>query len=138
MKHPIFWLRIALGWLFAYAGIVKIINPAWSAAGYLMSAKTFSGFYAWLAGPSMIGITNLLNEWGLLLVGLGLLSGVLARPAAYAGALMMVLYYFPVLDFPYIGEHSLLVDEHIIYAFALLLIARAPSLGPILRIPRRS
>lgn len=86
----------------------------------------------------MIGITNFMNEWGLLLIGLGLLSGVLARPAAYAGALMMILYYFPVLDFPYIGEHSLLVDEHIIYAFALLLIARASHLGPALHMPKRS
>ncbi|KKU81320.1 MAG: hypothetical protein UY07_C0021G0025 [Parcubacteria group bacterium GW2011_GWA1_47_8] len=34
-----------------------------------------------------------------------------------------ILYYFPVLEFPYIPEHSYLVDEHIIYALAFLSLA---------------
>lgn len=39
----------------------------------------------------------------------------------------MLLYYFPVLVFPYIGDHAFIIDEHIIYAlvFVLLAVARA-------------
>jgi len=39
------------------------------------------------------------------------------------GALLMLLYYFPVLSFPYIKPHSYIVDEHIIYALALIFLA---------------
>ena len=108
-------LRLALGWLFFYAGITKILNPEWSAAGYLKGAKTFSGLYQWLSGPSALPVINFLNEWGLTLIGISLILGVGVRASSYAGALLMALYYFPVLEFPFIGTHSYIVDEHIIY-----------------------
>lgn len=38
-------LRATLGWLFFYAGLTKVLNPAWSAAGYLNGAKTLPDFY---------------------------------------------------------------------------------------------
>src|SRR3989344_8785239 len=114
--------RLALGWLFLYAGFTKLINPDWSAAGYLMNAKTFAGFYQWLASPSLLPITNFLNEWGLTLIGLALILGIFVRLSSVLGALMMILYYFPVLEFPRL-EHAYLVDEHIIYALILLLLA---------------
>src|SRR3989344_1249606 len=121
-KIVTFLLRVALGWLFFYAGITKILNPAWSAAGYLQGAKTFTGFYHWLIQPSILPVINFINEWGLLLIGISLLLGVFVRVSTSSGALLMILYYFPVLTFPYIGQNSFLVDEHIIYALALLLL----------------
>ncbi len=121
-KKVLALLRIAIGWLFFYAGITKVLNPDWSAAGYLNSAQTFSGFYEWLASPGVLPYTNFLNEWGLTLIGIALILGIGARTASLAGAAMMVLYWFPALNFPYAGEHSYLVDEHIIYALALLLL----------------
>ncbi len=120
-------LRIAMGWLLFYAGVTKIINPAWSAAGYLKGAKTFTGIYGWFASPGNIGWVNFLNEWGLTLIGLALIFGILTRYASWAGVLLMVLYYFPILDFPYAGEHSYIIDEHIIYALALILFAAADA-----------
>jgi len=36
--------------------------------------------------------------------------------------LLMILYYLPVLSFPYAGEHSFLVDEHIIYITTFLVL----------------
>ncbi|HCM36717.1 MAG TPA: hypothetical protein DIS53_02220, partial [Candidatus Wildermuthbacteria bacterium] len=108
-------------------GITKVLNPAWSAGGYLQNAKTFSGFYQWLATPEMLPITNFLNEWGLTLLGAALLLGVFVRWAGILGALMMVLYYLPILEFPNVGEHSYIVDEHIIYALALLLLAASDA-----------
>lgn len=116
-------LRTALGWLFLYAGITKILDPAWSAEGYLRAAKTFSGFYQLLASPEAIGVVNFLNMWGLTLLGISLIFGIFVRLSSLLGALLMLLYYFPILQFPYAGEHGYLVDEHIIYALLLLYIS---------------
>lgn len=113
-------LRLTLGWLFLYAGITKILDPAWSAAGYLGNAQTFSTLFAWFALPSNIGWVNLVNEWGLTLIGAALILGIFVRWASVAGIALMVLYWLPVLSFPYAGEHSYIVDEHIIYALTLL------------------
>jgi len=118
-----FLLRVALGWLMFYAGITKVLDPAWSAKGYLASAKTFTGFYHWLASPSVLPLTDFVNEWGLTLLGASLILGIAVRLAGALGALLMILYYFPVLTFPSIGEHSYLIDEHIVYAAALLILA---------------
>ncbi|OHA65817.1 MAG: hypothetical protein A3D64_01005 [Candidatus Wildermuthbacteria bacterium RIFCSPHIGHO2_02_FULL_49_9] len=146
MKYfSLFFLRISLGWLFLYAGITKVLNPEWSAAGYLKGAKTFSGLYQWFASLEILPLTDLLNEWGLTLIGLSLLVGVGVRLSGILGALLMFLYYFPVLEFPYVGEHSYIVDEHIVYAFSLLVLAfskagriwglegKVPLLGRFLR-----
>lgn len=116
-------LRLATGWLMFYAGIIKILNPAWTAKGYLMSAKTFPALYQWFALSQNIGWVNFLNEWGLTILGICLLLGIFVRLASVFGAALMLLYYFPVLQFPYIGQHSFLVDEHIIYALVLLFFA---------------
>ncbi len=116
-------LRLSLGWLFFYAGITKVLNPEWSAAGYLQGAKTFAGLYQWFLQPTILPTINFLNEWGMLLLGMALLLGVFMRLGAIAGAVLMLLYYLPVLEFPYIGKNSFIIDEHIIYALALLLLA---------------
>lgn len=122
-KVSIFLLRITMGWLFFYAGITKVLNPTWSAAGYLQGAKTFAGFYHWLLSPNLLPTVNFLNEWGLTLIGAALLVGIFARVSAVSGTVLMLLYYFPVLEFPYIGTNSYLIDEHIIYAAAFLVLA---------------
>src|SRR3989344_7539672 len=119
----LFLFRVTMGWMFFYAGITKVLNPEWSAAGYLNSAKTFTDFYQWLASPSMLPFTNFINEWGLTLIGLSLILGAFIRYGAIAGALLMLLYYFPILHGAYPNPHSFIVDEHIIYIFALLTLA---------------
>lgn len=116
----VFLLRVSLGILFFYAGITKVINPSWSAAGYLKGAKTLTAFYDLLLQPNILPIVNFLNEWGLTLLGLSLFLGVFVRLSSLFGALLMFLYYLPILSFPFVGEHGFLVDEHIIYIFALL------------------
>ncbi|MEK7148164.1 MAG: DoxX family protein [Patescibacteria group bacterium] len=121
-KLFLFLLRISLGFLFLYAGFTKVIDPGWSAAGYLKGAVTFSGFYQWLASSQILPFTNFLNEWGLTLIGVALILGVFVRLSAMLGAIIMILYYFPILDFPLVGEHGYIVDEHIIYATVLLLL----------------
>ena len=119
------WLtvaRLALGWLMFYAGITKILDPAWTSKGYLMGAKTFPGFYSWFISPENIGWVDFLNEWGLTLIGASLILGLGVRLSSVLGAALMLLYYFPVLEFPKV-EHGFIIDDHIIYAVLLAFFA---------------
>ena len=120
-KVLVFLSRFAIGLLFFYAGITKVLDPDWSSEGYLKGAQTFNGFYTWLASPGLLPFINFVNEWGLTLIGISLILGIALKYAAPLGALLMLLYYFPVLDFPYL-EHAFIVDEHIIYGLLLLLL----------------
>ncbi len=122
-RFALFGLRISLGWIFFYAGITKVINPAWSAAGYLSNAKTFHDFFVMLTQPGILPIINFLNAWGLTLVGVALLLGIAVRFSSVIGALLMVLYYLPGLKFPYPNANSFLVDEHVVYAIGFFLLA---------------
>ncbi len=115
-------LRITTAWLLLYAGITKVLDPSWSAKGYLASAKTFPGIYGWFASPENIGWVNFLNEWGLTLIGISLILGLGVRISSVLGAVLMLAYYFPVLEFPKV-EHGFIVDDHIIYAAVLLFFA---------------
>ena len=122
-KIAIFSLRILLGALMLYAGVTKVFDPSWSAAGYLQNAKTFHSFYEFMSSDAILPIINIVNSWGLTLLGISLLSGMFIKVASYLGAGLMFLYYFPVLEFPYIpGAHAFIVDEHIIYAACLILL----------------
>ena len=122
-KISLFLLRVSLGWLMFYAGITKVLDPKWSAAGYLKPAKTFAGFYQWLLQPDILPAVNFVNEWALTLLGVSLILGAFIRFSAPLGAVLMLLYYFPILEFPYPNAHAFIVDEHIIYAVALLVLA---------------
>ncbi len=124
-------LRLSMGWMMFYAGITKVIDPTWSAAGYLTSAKTFSGLFAWFASPGILPVVNFVNEWGLTLLGISLIFGIGVRLSSILGAVLMLLYYLPILDFPYPNPHAYLVDEHVIYFFVLFYFAsvRAGRIG---------
>ena len=119
-------LRLSLGWFMFFAGLEKVLNPEWSASGFLLGAKTFPEFYAWFALPANSWWVDPLNAWGILLVGVALLLGVGVRPAAWAGAALMLIYYFPHVTFPYV-DHGFIVEEHIIYGAAFVLIALLPA-----------
>ena len=127
VKLFLLFSRLAMGWLLFYAGITKILDASWSAEPYLLSAKTFPAFYQALAKPDILPAVNFLNEWGLTLLGAALILGAFVRFAGVAGAALMLLYYFPVLDFPSVGTASFIVDQHVIYALVLLLLAVSKS-----------
>lgn len=119
----LFLTRLAMGWLMFYAGITKVLNPEWTAAGYGASAKTFSGFYEWIVSPANVGWIDFVNQWGLTLLGISLILGIGVRLSSTLGAILMMFYYFPILEFPMVGEHSYIVDDHIIYALVLAFFA---------------
>lgn len=129
----IFLLRVSMGVLFFYAGITKVFNPNWSAEGYLKGAKTLPELYNFFLQPNMLPITNFVNEWGLTLLGVSLLLGISVRLSSYLGAALMLLYYIPILHFPYVGTGttSFLVDQHIIFILVLLFLGevRAGRIG---------
>lgn len=121
-KLSLFILRLSLGFLMFYAGVTKVMDSSWSAAGYIKGAKAFASFYNFLLNPSVLPIINFLNEWGLTLLGVSLIFGIFVRLSSVFGIILMILYYLPILKFPYVGEHSYLVDEHIIYSLVLALL----------------
>src|SRR3989344_4807996 len=123
IRSALLVLRLAMGWLFLYAGLVKVFDSSWSAAGYLNNAQTFPGLFAWFASEGNIGWINFVNEWGLTLIGVALILGVWVRWVSVAGIALMMLYFFPVLNFPKVGDHSFIVDDHIIYALVLAVFA---------------
>ena len=98
-------LRAAIGWHFLYEGLTKLFNPAWSAAGYLESATgPLAGLYQALAGnETLLMLVNVLNTWGLVLIGLGLFLGLFTRLSQLAGIALLLLYYLshpPVFSEP--------------------------------------
>jgi uncharacterized membrane protein YphA (DoxX/SURF4 family) len=128
-------IRMLIGWHFMYEGLAKALMPNWSAAGYLMSSHwLFSGFFHRIAeNPLLLQIVNLLNIYGLVLIGLLLITGFLTRPASLAGALLLILYYIanpPLAGF--IGEttgegHYLLVNKNLIELALLMLFFVLPG-----------
>lgn len=125
-KFLIALLRVAMGGLFFYAGITKVLDSSWSAAGYISSAKNFLPFFQTLLEPSILPIVNILNSWGLTLLGISLILGLFVRLSSILGAILMLLYYF-ALPFPHPNAHALVIDEHIIYTLVLLFFATLPA-----------
>ncbi len=117
-------LRIVMGWVLFQGGIVKILDPEWTAAGFLQFAipegNPFAGAFAAMAGSPMI---DFLVMWGLTLTGLGLIIGAFTRWNAFWAAFMMLMFWAASLTgglgqfLPL--EHGWVVDDHLIYAVLL-------------------
>lgn len=128
-------LRLAIGWHFLYEGIAKLLTPEWSAASYLdLSRWIFAPVFHWIAEtPAVLTAVDLLNIWGLMLIGLCLMLGLFTRPACFAGAGLLFLYYisnppFLGLDFGVPSEGSyLIVNKNLIEMIALLVLGFLPA-----------
>lgn len=126
-------LRMAIGWHFLYEGVWKLVQDGWSAKGFLQSSDWFAGplFKAMAAQPQVMAVVDLANEWGLVLIGLGLIAGVLAREAACAGVVLLAFYY--VCQPPWLNAtgdaHYLFLDMRLVEALALVVVACAPGPG---------
>ena len=132
------FLRVAVGWHFAYEGLVKIFTPGWTAAGYLRSSDWIAAdLFRWMAAePTVLAVVDKLNMWGLLLIGIALMLGFLTRLSALGGILLLALYYVahPALfgSSPPNAEGSyLLINKNIVELLALCVIAVRPGGGRI-------
>ena len=128
-------LRVLIGWHFLYEGIVKITNPDWSSAAYLLDSQGFlAGFFRSLTYKSGVLMTiDFLNEWGLILIGLGLILGLFTRYATLGGIFLLALYYlshppFPGLEFAVPAEGNyLIVNKTLIELTALVVLLLFPT-----------
>ena len=128
-------LRFLIGWHLLYEGIVKLLNPQWSAYAFLEGSE---GFFAAIAGwitsnQGVLSAVDFLNTWGLICIGLGLILGLFTRTAAFAGAVLIGMYY--LFNPPFIGlgatipmeGNYLIVNKNLIEAVALLLLGVSPA-----------
>ena len=128
-------LRFLIGWHILYEGIAKLLNPAWSSIGFLQQSQgLLSGFAKWvISNPTVLGVVDFLNTWGLIAIGLGLILGLFSRIAAVAGAALLFVYYLntpPVIGVEYIlptDGNYLLVDKTLIESVALVALALFPT-----------
>jgi len=120
-------IRAAIGWHFLYEGLSKLFMEDWSAQSYLANATGFlSGFYHWLAsGESLVKVIDVLNVYGLILIGLALFLGIFVRLVSVGGILLLLLYYFayPPFGTSLFGSpegHFFIVNRNFIEALLLL------------------
>ncbi len=104
-------LRVAIGWHFLYEGLIKVVNPGWSAVGYLLDSKGWFApvFQAMAASPGVLSAVNFMNQWGLVFIGLGLVLGLFTRLAAWSGMLLLAFYYLS--HPPFVGLNYALPAE---------------------------
>jgi len=134
---PYVWAaaRLSLGWVFLWAFLDKLwglgrATPAEGAwvdggsptEGFLANAPTgpFKGFYHDIAGQAW---ADWLFMIALLGIGLALILGIGVRIAAVGGALLLVLMWSAVLP----PENNPFMDDHLIYAIALIGLAMVNS-----------
>lgn len=128
-------LRMLIGWHLLYEGLVKLVNPDWSSAGFLLDSQwIFKGlFHAMAANQSVLAVVDFLNVWGLILVGLGLILGLLTRAATIGGMVLMFFYCIshpslPALTYALPDEGSyLIVNKTMIEFFALWVLYQLPT-----------
>ena len=137
-KAQLSWLvilRVAIGWHFLYEGLVKLMNPNWSSVGFLLDSRGFmeSFFHSLTSDPLTVSILDQLNIWGLILIGLGLILGIFARPACIFGILLLTMYYlshppFTGLRYSVPSEGSyLIINKNLIELIALAVLLVFPS-----------
>ncbi len=127
-------LNLVVGWHLLYEGVAKILDPAWTSAPYLANAQgpLAPWFQSLAESSSLLSIVDMLNVAGLTLIGLCIITGVLTRFAAVAGAALIGLYYLanPPMMATSVGYategHYLIVNKNLIEIVVLLLIAVVP------------
>lgn len=129
-------LRLATGFIFLWAfldktfglGFATPVERAWinggtPSQGFLKSDSVvgpFKDFFASIASP----LTDVMFQLGMIGVGLAVCLGIGLRVSAVAGSIMMLLMY--VAEWPFTANaasNNPLVDYHIIYALALIVVA---------------
>lgn len=115
-------LRVIIGYHFLNEGLNKLFAETWSSGGFLIQSNwIFSDMFIALANsPTLITISDFLNIWGLIFIGLGLMLGLFSRFAAFAGAALLFLYYIAIP--PFIESYTF-VDRNLLELIGLLIIA---------------
>jgi len=128
-------LRILIGWHFLYEGFVKVLNPNWTSAGFLSESQwIFSPIFDFIISHSaLLRFVDLMNMWGLIGIGLGLILGVMTRVASVSGMMLLLLYYVcnpPLIGFNYSAPSEgsyLIINKNLIEMFALGVLTVFPT-----------
>lgn len=127
--YSVLSLRLLMAYVFLSAGLEKVVDPEWSAAGYLNPESGFgvgpdnplAGMFAEMSAQA--GLVDPLVIWGQVLIGLALLFGVLFRFAAFWGAIQMLLFWLAALEGGLLQglpvQHGYLIDSSFVYAVLL-------------------
>jgi uncharacterized membrane protein YphA (DoxX/SURF4 family) len=121
-KTMLVFLRIAIGWHFLYEGVSKMLIPNWTSVGYLQNSSwIFSGFFNWIvSNADVLKVVDLLNIWGLTLVGAALFFGTFTRIASVFGIVLLGFYY--VAKPPFVGtDFGVPVEGHYLFVNKILL-----------------
>jgi uncharacterized membrane protein YphA (DoxX/SURF4 family) len=113
-------LRIAIGWLLAYDGYQKFIDPTWSIGPVFSNATIFPEFFAKLSTEPILSI---LNQWYPLIIivaGIMVILGLWMRFGIWALIILFFLQYLAGLDFPMTAQGGYIVDKYLIYVLVLL------------------
>ena len=136
-------LRVLIGWHFLYEGMVKLMDPAWSSASFLLESKwIFAPIYHFIATtPVILGFSDFMNMWGLTAIGFGLITGCCARLSSIAGIFILLLYYTctpPLIGLTYsvpMEGSYLIVNKNLIELVALGVLYLFPT-GNIIGLDR--
>lgn len=128
-------LRLIIGWYLLYEGLSKLMNPSWSSAGFLVESQwIMAGFSRWVTSNSgVLEAVDLLNTWGLIAIGTGLILGLFSRIAAISGAILLLLYYLnspPLTGLEYsmpAEGNYLIINKTLIEAVTLVVLAIFPT-----------
>lgn len=137
MKNPetifITLLRIGIGFLLLWAFLDKLLGLGFATApkdAWINGGSPTAGFLKYGTNPNspFIGFFNWLGNYTAILdpiymamclfVGITLITGIAVRPGAIAGIIFMISCYLALVP----SADNPLIDEHIIYAVALLLL----------------
>jgi uncharacterized membrane protein YphA (DoxX/SURF4 family) len=125
-------LRMLIGWHFLYEGLFKLLQTGgWSSAGYLRMSKWFAAplFHKIADTPWLLDTVDKMNMCGQVAIGVALIIGLLVRPAAFFGIVLLAFYYIAQPPFLVASAdgHFLWVDRNLVEAVALLVVLMLPS-----------
>lgn len=129
------FLRVLIGWHFLYEGLIKLYTPAWTAKPYLEGAigPLAPLFKSMVQNESILNMVNITNEWGLVLIGLGLFIGLLSKPCKICGIILLSFYYLAYPPFAGLGINAhvegsyWIVNKNLIEMAALFVLLLFPS-----------
>ena len=120
-KCLVLYFRLTMAWTFLYAASHQVFVPSFSVVGFLSHTKTWHDVFIVFTTPTMAPITTVLVEYGHLLIGLSLLTGLMVRVSASFGVLLMIVYWFAHMDWPFIeNTNNFIIDYHLVYAGVLV------------------
>jgi thiosulfate dehydrogenase (quinone) large subunit len=130
-------LRTVIGWHFAYEGFYKLMLPGWSRTGQLVGPWSAAGYLKGATGPlapafhrmaenaAAMHAVDMMVPFGLLIVGLSLMLGLLTQLGCAGAMAFLALFYLsqpPFTGMPQSGAEGtyLIVNKNLIELIAVM------------------